>query len=112
MTIPKKGSRLVHVDNVEYRYMVKPDKVSEHDTDLGKTYYNHITVQVGTGRGRVFQYMEPLGPAITPAGVKEAIVEAMIRGWDPEEKGNSFTLTDGRYGPPEKRENDENHDAG
>lgn len=111
MSIPKKGSRLVHVDNVEYRYLVKPDKVSEHDTDLGKTYYNHITIQIGTGHGRVFQYVEPLGPAIQPADVKLAVQSALVGGWDPNASGNAFTLTDGRYGPPEKRVNDENHDA-
>lgn len=110
MTIPKKGSRSLTLNGVEYRYLIKADKISQYDCDGGKTLYNHVTIQIGTGHGQVFQYKEPMGVAIKPSDIETAIIEALIRGWEPTKSGRAFTLLEGRYGRPETREEENKYD--
>jgi hypothetical protein len=77
MAIAKKGTRLIKIDDTEYRWVVQPDD----EPGLG------IVVECAENPGqRMLTWVEH-GNIISPWLVKKAILNALQKGWQPEQKG-------------------------
>lgn len=91
MSFAKKGSRLIQVNEINFRW-----KITRH-TRAGVKY---IDVLVCWDEGEGATLMKPYGtflsdyfaPEITPANVRMAILEALERGWDYQKMGPQFKL--------------------
>jgi hypothetical protein len=76
MALPKKGSRLIKVDGIEYRWIVTPD-------DVGLGIMVELAENPGQRMGAGFEY----GNIISPWLVRKAILHALENGWHPELQG-------------------------
>ena len=101
MTVPKKNSRPIEVDAVPLRYMVSVSKADE----AGLRPMN-LTVQMGTGRGRILKAhglfardfwldfpeveVKDRYPVLKPADVSAVVRLARANGWNPAELGPPF----------------------
>ncbi|GAA4587428.1 hypothetical protein GCM10023194_36290 [Planotetraspora phitsanulokensis] len=103
MAIPKKGSRLITVDDIAYRWRVRHKPTYCQGNSWGPLTF---AVELVDPPGRVLLVSLPcsrpdawLGErtmAVRPALVAAAIRAAHERGWDPQHAGNAFepSLTD------------------
>ncbi|MFI6452490.1 hypothetical protein ACIBF6_13110 [Streptosporangium amethystogenes] len=99
MAIPKKGSRLITVDGVIYRWRIRRKPTYCQGNGWGPLTF---AVESAEKPGRVLLVALPfarpdawLGErtmAVRPALVTAIIGTALDRGWDPQQKGNAFTL--------------------
>ncbi|MCU0544545.1 MAG: hypothetical protein MUE44_20640 [Oscillatoriaceae cyanobacterium Prado104] len=81
MGISKKGSRLIKVNDLEYRWVVKSD-------DYGMS----LVVESAENPGqRMITWLE-YGNIISPGLVRKAILYAIDRGWHPQEKGQQIVF--------------------
>jgi hypothetical protein len=104
MSIPKKGSRRVVVDDIEYRWRVRSRPT--YDQALGDASLLLAIEQAGR-RGAVLvvtlsqphpsNWMLKPSEAVTPARVAEYIRKALSDGWCPAVSGAQF-LMDAREG--------------
>lgn len=110
MTLPKKKSRRIQVGDRFFRWVLKgvraPDEGAEDFGNGGSAFsITTLTVQEDIENpGRVMQaklqshdrgpvyYGEALKAAITPKDVIRLISAALVRGWDPHERGGAFKL--------------------
>lgn len=89
MAIARKGSRLITVDGVSYRWVVSED-----------SGYKVVVVQHGSGRGQRLEATTTYGDAgfpglaVRPADVRRLIEMALEDGWAPDSDGPPFS---GRY---------------
>ncbi|MCB9754434.1 MAG: hypothetical protein H6713_31225 [Myxococcales bacterium] len=74
MTLPRKHSRLIIVDERRFRWLVRPqgDRV-------------RVAVQLESGAGRAIATGVREGVVVTPARVRTFIEFAIARGWSPED---------------------------
>jgi hypothetical protein len=77
MALAKKGTRLIKIDGVEYRWIVQPDD----EPGLG------IVVELSENPGQRMMTWIDRGNIISPRLVRKAILYALKQGWHPEEKG-------------------------
>jgi hypothetical protein len=75
--LAKKGTRLIKIDGVEYRWVVQPDD----EPGLG------IVVELSENPGQRMMTWIDRGNIISPWLVRKAILYALKQGWHPEEKG-------------------------
>lgn len=103
MTLPKKHSRPLEVDGMRLRYTVSLSKSAE-----AGLHAMNLTVQIGSGRGRIltahgllardfwldFPEVEGLDryPVLKPADVAAVVCLARANGWNPTEPGPPFLL--------------------
>lgn len=93
MALAKKGSRLMEVEDIRYRWTVSPDSgymwlVVERESANGCRLLAMMEYNDAMGLdGRSRQ-----GRQITPATVRHHILSAMSAGWDPAAGGPPFTL--------------------
>lgn len=92
MAIAKKGSRIIVIDGVRYRWRVSPDDgfmdlVAEHASAPGQ----RLSVQIDyederrpIGKGA---FATKQGRSIDPGTVHVVILSAIAQGWDPESRG-------------------------
>jgi phage baseplate assembly protein gpV len=81
MGISKKGSRLIKVNDVEYRWVVKSD-------DYGMS----LVVESAENPGQRTIARIEYGNIISPWLVRETILYAIDRGWHPQEKGQQIVF--------------------
>ncbi|AFY94269.1 hypothetical protein [Chamaesiphon minutus] len=82
MAIAKKGTRLITVDDIEYRWIVQPDD----EPGLG------IVVECAENPGqRMITWVEH-GNIISPWLVRKAILHALDRGWKPKQRGQELNF--------------------
>lgn len=77
MGLAKKGTRLITIDDVEYRWVVQPDD----EPGLG------IVVELAENPGQRMMTWVEYGNVISPWLVRKAILYALEQGWHPAEKG-------------------------
>ncbi|MBE8997554.1 hypothetical protein IQ274_04820 [Nostoc sp. LEGE 12447] len=80
MAWPKKGTRPITVNNITYRWTVKPDS----------GYIKLIVVrepQTGQRLATIFPYRLMVIPLIIPSVVRSVILLALEQGWQPTERG-------------------------
>src|SRR5947207_2498063 len=100
MGMRKKWSRPITVDGVRFRYHVAPDRdrlalsiCLQQVEPAGQRLLSgfqkpHEMVQVGPGHW----WGKPIPHAVTPAIVRQLIIAALERGWQPSRPGPSFFL--------------------
>ena len=80
MAIAKKKTRLIRVDDIEYRWVVQPDD----EPGLG------IVVECADNPGqRIITWVEH-GNIISPWLVREVILHALEQGWHPKRRGKQL----------------------
>jgi len=97
MTIPKKGSRKIVVDNVEYRWRIRSNPTytqgafGDNMTAAVELYQEPKSVLIIS-----FPWMrcdnwlgDPISP-VTPKHIEASIRQAIIEGWQPNIKGSAF----------------------
>ncbi|MGS2640880.1 hypothetical protein [Streptosporangium sp. G12] len=99
MTIPKKGSRLISVDGIAYRWRIRHKPTYCQANSWGPLTY---AVEPAEGRGRVLLVELPCSRpdawygertmTVRPALVAATIRRALDRGWDPSQAGSAFTI--------------------
>ncbi|MEU1731665.1 hypothetical protein [Streptosporangium sp. NPDC020145] len=100
MSIPKKGSRLITVDGVTYRWRIRRKPTYCQANSWGPLTF---AVEPADVPGRVLLVLLPcsrpdawLGEramAVRPALVSATIRRALARSWNPHQTGNAFTLS-------------------
>lgn len=84
MSIAKKGSRNITVDDQKYRYIITQRRnENEYDTIL--------TIQSENDGNQTCQLVTR-GNIITPGIIKNLINYALNNGWKPNQKGSMFTI--------------------
>ncbi|MEZ2276562.1 MAG: hypothetical protein ACBR12_06565 [Microcoleus sp.] len=81
MALAKKGTRLIKVNDVEYRWVVHPDDEPGMETGLV------IFVECADNPGQRMMTWVEYGNIISPWLVRRAILHALDRGWYPQQKG-------------------------
>ncbi len=89
MGLARKGSRTIHADGRDYRWVVSPDcgymcLVIEHDSGNGQRL--KARVSYGDESGAINPSSTAHGP-VTPMIVRRAIELAISDGWKPEQGG-------------------------
>ncbi|WP_440068982.1 hypothetical protein [Streptosporangium sp. OZ121] len=99
MAIPKKGSRLISVDGIAYRWRIRHKPTYCQANSWGPLTY---AVESAEGRGRVLLVELPCSRpdawygertmTVGPALVAATIRRALDRDWDHSRAGGAFTL--------------------
>ena len=93
MGIPRKGSRTVEIDGQDYVFIVREKNIEDH-TDQWEL---QVTVQRDEERpGRVLQFTEGYGFAVTPEYIRTTVRDAIKAGWEPGSRGAAFRFGTGR----------------
>jgi hypothetical protein len=81
MALPKKGSRLIAVSGINYRYMV-----------ISRMNATEIFIEQENAQGQKLHVASGLKEklTITPSIVMRIITAAIKKGWEPNEKGKQF----------------------
>ncbi|NJM60516.1 MAG: hypothetical protein HC849_10445 [Oscillatoriales cyanobacterium RU_3_3] len=79
MALPKKGTRLIEVNDVKYRWVVKPD-----DDGL------RLVIGLAENAGQKMTIWVEHNNIISPGLVRKAILSALDRGWHPQQKGQEI----------------------
>jgi hypothetical protein len=99
MTIPKKGSRKIIVDNIEYRWRVRHKGTYMQDVfesfltasvELYENPQNALLVEFPWVRFDA--YIGDAKQPVTPKLIESCIKTALSQGWKPNEKGKTFQL--------------------
>ena len=85
MSISKKGSRNITVNNQQYRYIVGSEKIH-------KDYVSVLTIQAKEDGGQTCQWSTGKY-VITPGLVRTVILHALKNNWKPLEKGSMLVVT-------------------
>ena len=99
MSIPKKSSRRVLVDKVEFRWRVRSRPTYDQALAVGPLI---LAVEQAEGRGSVLlvelpqahpsNWMQKPAPGVTPRVVAGYIRQALAAGWQPWVRGAQFHL--------------------
>lgn len=92
MTLNKKSSRIITIDQESYRWTISPDSgfiilVAEHAKVQGKRLEVYITSDINNYWVNFPEVNEMNIRVIKPNDVKSIISQALNQGWDPKEKG-------------------------
>ncbi|MFK7969277.1 MAG: hypothetical protein AB8F95_02870 [Bacteroidia bacterium] len=103
MTLPRKKSKPIHVDGIDYRYIISTSRLESEFFSL------NVTIQIAHGEGAVlsvkglttrnfwldFPDIEPDSKqykTLSPAHIAQYIKKGIAKGWNPEIQGRLFTL--------------------
>ncbi|MER5645778.1 hypothetical protein [Streptosporangium sp. NPDC002524] len=99
MAIPKKGSRLITVNGIAYRWRIRHKPTYSQANSWGSLTY---AVELAEEQGRVLLVELPCSRpdawfgertmTVRPTLVAATIRRALDRGWDPSQAGSAFTL--------------------
>ncbi|GIH50784.1 hypothetical protein SAMN05421833_12376 [Microbispora rosea] len=99
MAIPRKGSRLITVDGVAYRWRIRRKPTYGQAIGEGSLSF---AIELAEGPGLVLLVSLPFSlpdvwvgertMAVRPALVAEAVRMALGQGWDPRQAGRAFDL--------------------
>ncbi|HEY9630620.1 MAG TPA: GNAT family N-acetyltransferase [Coleofasciculaceae cyanobacterium] len=95
MALPKRGTRRITVEGIEYRWLV-----SFNDTGLT------IIVERAASPGQQMATGGEHGDIVTPGHVRKAILQALDKGWNPQSPAAIFGLPMEKIAP---RDNDLGH---
>ena len=104
MSLPKKKSRLIKVDNIDFRYIISTSLI---DDDWN--FKLNVTIQIADGNGAALlikglvtrdfwlDFSDPPRsmdnyPVVLPNHIEKFIRRAMKEGWKPQKKGKGFSL--------------------
>jgi len=103
ITLPRKGSRTIDIENIKYRYKVTGNDMSIdvivekencHGQKLVSTFEYHNELASGE--------QKPQERKVTPATIKSLIINALNSGWQPETKGKKELYLNGEIITPIK----------
>ena len=80
MTLRKKGTRVIAIDGIQYRWIVAPND----EPGLA------IVVEGANSPGRRLVSWVEHGTLITPALIRQIILSGRRAGWLPDERGTDF----------------------
>lgn len=107
MSLPRKGSRKIVVDAVEYRWRIRANP--NHVGGSWSTQYVAIGKAVGEGAVLLVKPPQPASGdwvdakvSIVPADVERYIRVALQSGWTPDTPGNTFTIDVGHFRLPQR----------
>ena len=101
MAIPKTGSRIICVDNIAYRWLIRRKATYEQEC-CADGFLNvaielaaspRTTLLVWTNHPHPQSYFAPTVTPVTPSHITKWIREALEKGWKPEENGATFELS-------------------
>jgi hypothetical protein len=99
VAIPKKGSRLISVDHVVYRWKVRHKPSYEQGRGhsplsfaVERTQEPGSVLVVQMPSARLDNWMALPGKPVLPALVEQVIRTALTNGWRPDRPGHPFTL--------------------
>lgn len=90
MSLPKKGSRKIVVNEQSFRYIIS-----------GNDGYIAVIIEAENTKGQrlhvAFDYGTVAPAEITPAIIKKTIETGLQKGWKPFEKGKELHVSDGNH---------------
>ncbi|MEW9700331.1 hypothetical protein [Paenibacillus sp. SI8] len=97
MTINKKSSRSILIDNESYSWTISPDSgyivfVAEHAQIKGSRIEVYITSDLNSYWTNFPNVNEMNIKIIKPHDAKKIINQALIKGWDPKAKGKPMVF--------------------
>lgn len=104
MSLPKKKSRLITVNDIDFRYIISTSLI---DDDWN--FKLNVTIQIAEGQGATLSikglvtrdfwldFSDPPRnmdnyPVILPSHIEKFIKNGMEEGWNPQAKGSEFSL--------------------
>ena len=104
MAIPRKGSRKIVVDSVEYRWLIRRKATyNQSDYGVGKLHVaiegfdqSGATLLVETNRPHPKDIDTDQPISIEPSDIVTWIHTAIAKGWTPTQPGPTFRLKDAR----------------
>jgi hypothetical protein len=99
MAIPKKGSRRIIVEQLAYRWSIRPRPTYTQGNAWGRLTFavelenvGQSSLIVSVDGSRPDNWLEVPSVIITPVIVRRAIGEALRQGWRPTQKGSPHEL--------------------
>lgn len=100
MTIPRKGSRRIVVDGIEYRWRIR-QKPTYSQAAFGHTLNvaveicenSNCTLVVDLSQAHPCNWIGDPSTPVTPSEVSDLIRNALDVGWKPTEKGSAFKIS-------------------
>lgn len=100
MTIPRKGSRPIVVDGIEYRWRVRhrpthSQGVLDHSLTVAVDAAEgaRCTLVVDLAQSHPCNWLGDPARPVTPAEIAGLIREARQRGWEPMQAGKAFRMS-------------------
>ena len=104
MSLSKKKSRPIKVDNLDYRYIISTTRIDEDSN-----YKLNVTIQIAEGQGAVLSIKGLVTrdfwldfsdvprnienyPVILPSHIEKFIRKGIKEGWSPQNKDSNFSL--------------------
>lgn len=102
MTIPRKGSRRITVDEVEYRWRIR-QRPTYSQGALGHALNLAVelaeepqsTLIVELAQAHPCNWLGDPSSPVTPKEVADRIRQAIAAGWNPSQAGGDFRVTEG-----------------
>ena len=101
MAIPKKGTRIITIDDVNYRWLIRR-KATYGQTDYGIGRI-HVAIEhaenpgtklhIYTDKGHAHDYATKTVSPVTPGDISKWIKGALSLEWSPEIKGPQFSVS-------------------
>jgi hypothetical protein len=99
MTIPKKGSRRIVVDDLPYRWAVRRKPTyAQALTEVGLTFavvnetHPGTTLVIVLDDPRPDNWLDKQGASVLPSTVEQAIRKALLQGWRSADEGSPYVL--------------------
>ncbi len=99
MGIPKKGSRKISVDGIEFRWKIrkKPSygqAIDESNLTAAIELYDspRTTLIVTFPFTRPDSWISPSNDSVKPSDIKDSIIQAIQKGWNPKSGSSTFHL--------------------
>jgi hypothetical protein len=100
MSIPKKGSRKVVVEDISYRWIIRNKPTYSQAAYKGGKMTAAVelydksgcTLHITFPWNRPDNWIEPSKAKVTPKTIEECIVLALQRGWEPKVCGSAFEM--------------------
>ena len=93
MSIPKKGSRKIHIGGIDYRWTIRNKPTycegafATEMTAAVELYASPVsTLIIGFGSPRPDNWLEREGMKVTPKTIKSQIELALKNGWEPKNR--------------------------
>ncbi len=104
MTLPKKKSRCIRVNNIDFRYIISTSLI-----DNDRNFELNVTIQVAEGKGAALSIKSLFTrdfwldssdstrglddyPVILPNHIERFIKKGIEEGWNPQSRGSEFSL--------------------
>lgn len=82
MTLPKKGTRRITIEGIDYRYLISPND----EIGIG------VIVEPLNGLGqKIITWIEH-GTIISPKLIRQSILSALAKGWNPGNQGQKIVF--------------------